>query len=203
MTRVVSLSAGLALLAMWAAVALGGGAAGARAAQIGADGSKPPGATTWKVGMNGGTRVVATTDEVVFAWSSSTHSVAQFPDKAAYDACDFSGATTLVSSRSGANFVMGPTTGAATFYIGCGVGSHCNAGQKVALVFTPGGSKAPTSPPSATAKPTASAAPTTPTAPVVCSAIKKVAKCRAAFPQCMWKKKKCQTRPNGTPTMSG
>ena len=64
-----------------------------------------------------------------FVWSGG-HNVYQMKDKAAFDACDFSGGTNL-----GAASPVYHTMGAATTYFACKVGSHCSIGQKLSAVL--------------------------------------------------------------------
>ena len=53
-------------------------------------------------------------------------------DRAKYDACDFTGSTTL-APVGGSEYYLPCTTPGATMYISCSVGSHCQMGQKVTV----------------------------------------------------------------------
>ncbi len=75
----------------------------------------------------GGTRppIAATVgDNLIFNYSGG-HNVEEFPDSAAFGACDFIGATFL----NGTGPFTIPLTTAGTFYYGCSVGSHCAGGS--------------------------------------------------------------------------
>ena len=92
---------------------------------------------------------------VVFSWTGN-HDVQEMADAAAFEACDFSGATYL-GDATGVE-VAGASSG--TKYYSCSVGSHCDYGQKVAVTWgetTPAAS--PTPPPSPAPIPAPSAAP--------------------------------------------
>ena len=85
----------------------------------------------WKVGMSAAEQSISVKagEAFTFKWTGS-HNVYQFLSEAAYKACDFSGAK-FVSDRS---FTM-KLGGSGTVYFGCKVGSHCRAGQKVAVTI--------------------------------------------------------------------
>ena len=78
--------------------------------------------------------VKANTD-VVFKWSSY-HNVFQFPDKTAYDNCDFSKATELATNDQNPYTYKAKSPG--NFYFGCaiGAGGHCRTPQKLPLTIT-------------------------------------------------------------------
>ena len=73
---------------------------------------------------------------VYFQWSAAYHDVMLLPSEAAFDACDFTGATTLApinspASSNGLTSYYLPCTTGSTLYV-CSVGSHCaTGGQKV------------------------------------------------------------------------
>ena len=73
--------------------------------------------------------------DVVFKWSF-THDVFKFPDKTAYDKCDFSKATKLAGT-DGSPYTY-KATSAGIVYFGCSIanGGHCKAAQKLALTVT-------------------------------------------------------------------
>ena len=85
----------------------------------------------WKVGMSAAEQSISVKsgEPFTFKWTGS-HNVYRFPSEAAYKACDFSKAT-FVADRS---FTM-TLKGSGTVYFGCKVGSHCRAGQKVAITI--------------------------------------------------------------------
>merc|ERR1712178_545445 len=65
------------------------------------------------------------------------HNVYMFPDKAAFDACDFSKAA-MIGDQSGTVFDIPNTAGQHegdidTLYFACQVTGHCAAGQKIAV----------------------------------------------------------------------
>ena len=90
-------------------------------------------------------QTVAVGTNVIFKWSDQ-HNVYVMPNKAAYDACDFSQATELASTS--VNEFTYKASGAGTFYFGCQVAGHCAyANQKLALTVTPPPTPAPTTTP--------------------------------------------------------
>ena len=80
---------------------------------------------------------VAVNTDVIFKWSG-WHNVWKFPDKAAFDACDFSRATELAGSSRGPYTYQASSAG--IVYFGCQVQwfffSNCKAKQKLALSVT-------------------------------------------------------------------
>jgi hypothetical protein len=88
----------------------------------------------WTKGFSGKaedqTMPVKSGEVLKFVWTGG-HNVYQMKDKAAFDACDFSGGTNL----GGASPVY-HTMGAATTYFACKVGAHCLNGQKLSAVIT-------------------------------------------------------------------
>ena len=88
----------------------------------------------WTKGFSGDaadqTMDVKSGEVLKFVWSGG-HNVFLMKDKAAFDACDFSGGTNL----GGASPVY-HTMGAATTYFACKVGAHCLNGQKLSAVIT-------------------------------------------------------------------
>jgi len=75
--------------------------------------------------------VTASVGDVITFTYSSSHDVLEFPDKAAFDACDFSNAVLLGDTRdSPYEYVVNGTA-----YLGCSKGSHCSrSGQKIAIL---------------------------------------------------------------------
>lgn len=69
-------------------------------------------------------------DSLTFNFEGAIHNVYQFPDKAAYNDCDFSNATEVSD--------VGPVTINVTegvTYFGCAVGNHCTMhGMRVAVI---------------------------------------------------------------------
>ena len=81
-------------------------------------------------------QTVAVGTNVIFQWTGS-HNVYVMPNKAAYEACDFSQATELAPSSVNEYTYKASTAG--TVYFGCNVIAHCQfANQKLALTVTPG-----------------------------------------------------------------
>jgi len=104
---------------------------------IGADGSQPPGASTWSLRTYTPLSVIPE-DEVVFAWTS-LHSLFQLADAAAYAGCDFAGSLQLAPaaplgayvanvSQQTTAFSSAPAT---TLYFTCDVPGHCSLGMKL------------------------------------------------------------------------
>ena len=92
----------------------------------------------WNKGFSGKaedqTMDVKSGEVLKFVWSGG-HNVYLLKGKAAFDACDFAGATNL-----GAASPVYHTMGTATAYFACEVGSHCKSGQKLsAMSNTKGG----------------------------------------------------------------
>ena len=89
------------------------------------------------------TLTVTAGDALAFKYSSF-HNVYALPSAAAYESCDFSGAHMLADGAQGGGqgyrFVAKQ---AGTLYIACQVGSHCNAGQKLAITVKPASSPPP------------------------------------------------------------
>ena len=81
-------------------------------------------------------QTVALGTNVNFKWSGN-HNVWLLPNKAAYDACDFSKGKELAST-SVTEYTY-KASAAGTFYFVCEVAGHCShAQQKLALTVTPG-----------------------------------------------------------------
>ena len=88
------------------------------------------------------TQTVAAGTDVIFKWSE-LHDVWLLPNKAAYDACDFSQGKELASTN--VNKYTYETLAAGTFYFGCKVTAHCAyAAMKLVLTVTPPPGPAPT-----------------------------------------------------------
>merc|ERR1711865_1099409 len=81
----------------------------------------------------------ATVDTLSFTWTGS-HNVYSMPSEAAFDGCDFSGATNLGASSP----VTQALSGSGPWYFACRVGSHCSSGQKLAATAS---NNAPTNAP--------------------------------------------------------
>ena len=73
----------------------------------------------------------------VFKWAGfeGAHNVWQFPDKAAFDSCNFIKA---VEKSKTSPYTFTPTK-PGTYYFGCEVGAHCKFEQKVAITITAAG----------------------------------------------------------------
>ena len=95
---------------------------------------------------------VAVGDKLSFKYNSY-HNVYLMASKAAYDGCDFAGATELASTSLGGgsggtpNLYEAVVTAAGMFYFACQVSGHCDMGQKVAITVDTAASTQP-SPPS-------------------------------------------------------
>ena len=92
----------------------------------------------WKLGMTDSERaqtVTAGTD-VVFKWTDE-HNVWLMPNKAAYDACDFSKARELASKS--VNEYTYNASAPGTFYFGCQITLHCISNHRMALTVTTAG----------------------------------------------------------------
>ena len=78
------------------------------------------------------TATATTNTAVVFKWSGF-HNVYMFPNKLAFDICDFRKAKELATNDK--NPFTYKASAAGTYYFGCGVGagSHCIQSQKLAL----------------------------------------------------------------------
>ena len=70
--------------------------------------------------------------KITFKWNGF-HNVYEMPSEAAMNACDFSGAQELSPSSSGGSVTVDAPAAGETKYYACEVGSHCNAGQRVAI----------------------------------------------------------------------
>ena len=82
------------------------------------------------------TQTVIVSTDVKFKWDG-THNVWLLPDKAAYDACDFSKGKEL--APTGVNEYTYKALAAGTVYFACQVTGHCShAQQKLTLTVTPG-----------------------------------------------------------------
>ena len=99
---------------------------------LGSPGLKEQKDVAWSTGMTADQQEESASvgDSIVFTWTSF-HNVYMFADEAAFNACDFAGATELAPAD--VNTYTFEVTDTGTFYFGCSVGSHCNAGQKLAL----------------------------------------------------------------------
>ena len=83
----------------------------------------------WKLGMSAAEQslTVVVNQRFKFEWTGH-HNVYVFPSKAAYEACDFTGAKPVsVKPLTMASGAPG------TFYYGCEIVSHCKFGQKIAV----------------------------------------------------------------------
>ena len=81
------------------------------------------------------TQTVVVNTDVTFEWIG-THNVWLLPDKAAYDACDFSQGKELASTS--VNEYTHKALAAGTFYFGCKVTGYCKFAQmKLVLTVTP------------------------------------------------------------------
>merc|ERR1719326_470666 len=96
----------------------------------------------WKMGMSEDEtmQTVELNTDVVFNWGGMdmSHDVWRFPDQAAFDACEFSGAEQLAANEDNPFTYTASTAG--TFYFGCKVGedgTHCNSPQKLKLTVNP------------------------------------------------------------------
>lgn len=78
----------------------------------------------WVFGMVQPDLVVNVGDTVTFNFVSG-HTVDEFTSQANYDACDFTGSTTLATTGP----YVHTFTSAGTFHFGCTVGAHCAAGS--------------------------------------------------------------------------
>ena len=82
-------------------------------------------------------QTVAVGTQVVFKWTQ-THNVWLMPNKAAYDACDFSQGKELAPSSANGEYTY-KASAAGTVYFACKVPGHCKfAQQKLVLTVTPG-----------------------------------------------------------------
>merc|ERR1712187_959412 len=93
---------------------------------------------SWKTGMSTAAQAVSVEldDEVQFTWSN-THDVWKMADEAAYDACNFAGATLVGDGTSPdsitfstANYNLGDV-----IYFSCSIGAHCNDNQKLTVTI--------------------------------------------------------------------
>ena len=88
----------------------------------------------WTKGFSGKaedqTAAVTSGEVLTFVWTGN-HNVFLMKDKAAFDACDFSAAIEL-----GSESPVLHTTGTATAYFACQIGTHCVSGQKLSAVAT-------------------------------------------------------------------
>ena len=92
----------------------------------------------WKLGMTDSERAQTVTvgTDVVFKWKHQ-HNVWLMPNKAAYDACDFSEAKELASDSVQEYTYKASAPG--TFYFGCKITGHCRYLHKMALTVTAAG----------------------------------------------------------------
>jgi uncharacterized surface protein with fasciclin (FAS1) repeats len=74
----------------------------------------------------------ATDATITFKWNGF-HNVYEMPSEAAMNSCDFSGAQEVAPSSSGSSVTVDAPAMGETKYYACEVGSHCNAGQRVAI----------------------------------------------------------------------
>ena len=90
---------------------------------------------------NGVTTYKGTTDEDLVLWyESGTQDLWQMYDAATWKNCDFSYATQLLAPvASGADYtelrLKLNSLAAGTYFLACGVGSHCDVGQKIVLTL--------------------------------------------------------------------
>ena len=87
---------------------------------------------------------VKVNSSIGFYWTGM-HNIYELPDKAAYDACDFSKATVNTEAvTNGKATVDFPALG--NRFFACQVGSHCKSGQKLMVHVTETGAAAPKGP---------------------------------------------------------
>merc|ERR1712054_13137 len=93
---------------------------------------------TWGVGTVYNPVSATVGESVVFKYSAN-HNVYSMPTQAAFDGCDFTGATELGSTSQGGGAGALPNqysykcASEGDVYIACQVGSHCSSGQKVKI----------------------------------------------------------------------
>ena len=70
---------------------------------------------------------------IVFRWTQPMHDVRLMASGAAYDACDFTGSTTLAAATGTGetSYYLPCTPAGSLLYVSCSIGGHCDAGQKV------------------------------------------------------------------------
>ena len=92
----------------------------------------------WKLGMTWAARTQTVTvgTDVVFKWIDQ-HTLWLMPNKAAYDACDFSQGIQLASTS--VNEYTYKASALGTFYFGCNIAGHCEYALKMALTVTTAG----------------------------------------------------------------
>jgi plastocyanin len=98
--------------------------------------SGPPDYSTWA-----STQSLTVGDTVVFTFAPQYHNVYSLPTEAAYGSCDQAVATELTDGTTG-SYSWAPTKGG-IYYFACfklveGQGTHCEMGQKVALIVKDG-----------------------------------------------------------------
>lgn len=101
----------------------------------------------WDTGVTY-SRVAASGGQAVLFKYSANHNVYQLGSAAAFEACNFTGATEIGNTTQGGGSGSYPNhfsytcTQSGSVYLACQVGSHCAGGQKVVVAC---GSMAPTS----------------------------------------------------------
>merc|ERR1719446_870255 len=90
------------------------------------------GSATWSVREYSKLEIL-TGDSVAFVYAPY-HDVMLLPDKAAFDACDFSGAELWAEEAHGDPGYVHKFEAEGTYYLACSVASHCLRGQKVEVV---------------------------------------------------------------------
>jgi hypothetical protein len=98
--------------------------------------SGPPDYATWA-----STQSLTVGDTLVFTFAPQYHNVYSLPTEAAYGSCDQAVATELTDGTTG-SYSWAPTKGG-IYYFACfksveGQGTHCEMGQKVAMVVKDG-----------------------------------------------------------------
>jgi hypothetical protein len=100
---------------------------------------KPGNGNGWEVpnGLNKYSEMAVYAGDMLNFNHNGGHNVYRFPNKAAYDQCDFSGAT-MLSSANAYTYHVDVQSG--ELYFGCQVGNHCVTGnQRVIAKVMPGG----------------------------------------------------------------
>lgn len=99
----------------------------------------PTGTGYWTAGVNYNDVYCAAGGYVYFQWYRADHDLVLMPNKAAYDSCDFSAATTLMPEMSPGSpngltsYYLPCDTPGATMYLTCSVSSHCYSAQRVTV----------------------------------------------------------------------
>ena len=91
----------------------------------------------WTLGMSSSEQkeIVSVGDEVMFIWSGM-HNVWRFSNRKAFDDCDFSQAVELAPKTENKFRYTAKDIG--KFYFSCEIPGHCDLGQKLELLVTPG-----------------------------------------------------------------